>query len=94
MSSWKPFSEAPTIGEFLVYLDGTVSGSRTHVMTRTPAIDYIAGHFAWDVPKPLYFMEFTPCTLPLPEKCCAACGLPQSKHWKVDHHDHEWREPA
>lgn len=53
---WRPIAEAPKDGVFQVWLEEPMLGSNVHTANWKPNVKTIGGIFAFDAPKPLYFM--------------------------------------
>ncbi len=56
-NGWKDFKTAPKEGIFLVFLEEELLGNRIHTMNRRKNVSFIGSNFAFDVPKPLFWME-------------------------------------
>lgn len=64
---WEPIETAPKYHSFLVWLEAPTCGSHVQVCTKRMNITLIGQHFAFDMPKPLYWM-------PLPDPPAKAQG--------------------
>ena len=56
-SAWRPMSEAPETGVFLVLLEKEMLGSRVHTANWHPNVKIIGGVFSYDAPRPIAWME-------------------------------------
>lgn len=54
---WKPIKTIPKSGNFLVYLEEPMHGSRIQAADWHPNIKIIGGLFSFDVPKATHWAE-------------------------------------